>query len=137
MLPHTTKRRTTTNLKTKSNQNCQKIELYGSLTTKELKKKHSSRLVGGAEKAARLEKTQGKVVARGLGGRVSSWSHICMQIIINQEEQLGRETDHTIQGSRAGKESLRISGCKNLLGLWRREKLPASQESSLETPTRS
>ena len=47
--PHTTKRRTTTNLKTKNNQNCQKIELYGSLTTKELKRKHLSRLAGGAE----------------------------------------------------------------------------------------
>ena len=46
--PCTTKRRATTNLKTKNNQNCQKIELYGSLTTKELKK-HSSRLVGGTE----------------------------------------------------------------------------------------
>ena len=46
--PHTTKRKTT-NLKTKNNQTCQKIELYGSLTTKELKKKHSSRPVGGAE----------------------------------------------------------------------------------------
>ena len=30
--PHTTKRRKTTNVKTKHNQNCQKIELYGSLT---------------------------------------------------------------------------------------------------------
>ena len=39
--PRTTK---TTNLKTKNYQNCQKIELYGSLTTKELKEKHSSRL---------------------------------------------------------------------------------------------
>ena len=29
-------------------QNCQKIKLYGSLTTKELNK-HSSRLVGGAQ----------------------------------------------------------------------------------------
>ena len=48
--PHTTKRRTT-NLKTKSNQNCQKIELYGSLTTKELKKKYSSRLAPGSERA--------------------------------------------------------------------------------------
>ena len=38
--PLTTKRRTTKNLKTKNNQNCQKIELYGSPTTKELKKKH-------------------------------------------------------------------------------------------------
>ena len=35
--------------KTKSNQNYQKIKLYGSLTTKELKKKHSFRLVGGAK----------------------------------------------------------------------------------------
>ena len=43
-----TKRRTT-NLKTKNNQNCQKIELCGSSTTKELKKKHSSRLVGEVE----------------------------------------------------------------------------------------
>ena len=49
MLPHTTQRRTT-NLKTKNNQNCQKIKLYGSPTTKELKKKHSSRLVGGEER---------------------------------------------------------------------------------------
>ena len=47
--PCTTKRGTTTNLKIRNNQNCQKIKLYGSLTTKELKKKHSSRLVGGAE----------------------------------------------------------------------------------------
>ena len=47
--PRTTKRKTTTNLKTKNNQNCQKIELYGSLTTKEIKKKHSSRSIGGAE----------------------------------------------------------------------------------------
>ena len=54
-LPHTTKRRTT-NLKTKINQNCQKIELYGSPTTKELKKKHSSRLVGGAETGSKGEK---------------------------------------------------------------------------------
>ena len=35
------------------------------------------------------------------GGQGSGWqtglSHICMQI--NQEEQLGSKTDHTIQGS--------------------------------------
>ena len=48
MPPHTTERRTT-NLKTKNKQNCQKIKLYGSPTTKELKKKHSPRLVGGVE----------------------------------------------------------------------------------------
>ena len=49
MPPCTNKRRTTTNLKTKNNQNCQRFKLYRSLTTKELKKNHSSRLVGGTE----------------------------------------------------------------------------------------
>ena len=67
MPPRTTKRRIMTNLKTKYNQNCQKIELYGSPTTKELKKKHSSRLVEGAETASQAERTHGKVVA----GRIS------------------------------------------------------------------
>ena len=37
------------NLKTDDNLNCQKIELYGSPTTKDLKKPHSSRWVGGTE----------------------------------------------------------------------------------------
>ena len=36
-------------IKKKNNQNCQKIELYGSSTTKELNKRHSFRLVGEAE----------------------------------------------------------------------------------------
>ena len=49
MLPHVTKMRTATNLKTKNIQNFQKVKLYGSLTTKELKKKHSSRLIAGVE----------------------------------------------------------------------------------------
>ena len=37
------------NYKTTITQNHQKIELYGSLTTKELKKSHSSRGLGGPE----------------------------------------------------------------------------------------
>ena len=37
------------NPKTNNTQTCQKIELYGSLTTKDLKKPHSSRRVGGEE----------------------------------------------------------------------------------------
>ena len=49
MPAHTTKRRTKKQLKNKNNENSQKIKPYGSLTTKELKKKHSSRLVGEAE----------------------------------------------------------------------------------------
>ena len=58
-------RRTPTNLKTKNNQNCQKIELYGSPTTKELKKKHSSRLVGAAETGSGAERTRSKAGAGG------------------------------------------------------------------------
>ena len=53
------------NLKTKNNQNRQKIELYGSPTIKEIKKKHSSRLVGGTEMGSRVERSCGKVVAGG------------------------------------------------------------------------
>ena len=65
--PHcTTKRRTTTNLKTKNNQNWQKIELHGISTTKESKKKHSSRRVGGVETGSQAGRTRGKegLVAR-------------------------------------------------------------------------
>ena len=40
VLPGTIKIRTTTNLKTEDNKNCQKTELYGSLKTKELKNIH-------------------------------------------------------------------------------------------------
>ena len=38
LLPHTTKRRITTNIKSISNQKCQKIKLHETPTTKELKK---------------------------------------------------------------------------------------------------
>ena len=68
MLPHTIKRRTTTILKTKLNQNCKEIKLYGSLTTKELKKKHSPRLVRGVEMGSQAERLCGKVVAGGPAG---------------------------------------------------------------------
>ena len=46
-VPPCTTKRITTNLKNK--QNCQKIKLYGNPTTKEVKKKHLFRLVGGVE----------------------------------------------------------------------------------------
>ena len=82
--PRTTKRRTT-NLKTKNNQ---KIKLYGSLTTKELKKKHSSRQVGRVETGS-----QGREDSQQDGGWRTRQSHICMRM--NWEEQLGSETDHT------------------------------------------
>ena len=79
-LPHTIKRRTT-NLKT--TRTAKKIKLYGSPTTKELKKKHSSRMVHRA-----VSGRCGKVRQR----LPDSIFHICMRI--SQEEQLGSETDH-------------------------------------------
>ena len=69
--PRTTK--SITNLKTENTQNCQKIELYGNPTTKELKK-HSSRWVGGGwRKAARVQRTHsnagaGQAAAGRAGG---------------------------------------------------------------------
>ena len=68
MILRTIKRRTTTNLKTKNNKNCQKIKLYGNPTTKELKKKHSPRPVGGVETGSWAERALGKAVAGGQGG---------------------------------------------------------------------
>ena len=95
MPPCTTKRRTTTNLKTKNNQNCQKIKLYGSLTTKELKKKHSFRPVGGMETGSQggEDSARWQLVGQGV-------PHLCAD---NQKEQLGHETDGATQGSLMGK----------------------------------
>ena len=64
-LSHTTERRITTNLKTKNTQDYQKIKLHGTPTTKELKK-HSSRLVGGAQLAARQR--------GGAAGQKTTWA---------------------------------------------------------------
>ena len=89
VLPHTTKRRTITDLKTKNNQNSQKIELYGSPTTKELKKTCRR---GGDGQLGREDLWQGEGWGTGTGGgQQSGCSHIFMPI--NREEQLGSETD--------------------------------------------
>ena len=56
--------------KNKNNQNRQKIELYGSPTTKETKKKHSFRPIGGAEMGSWAERTGGKAVASRQGGPI-------------------------------------------------------------------
>ena len=71
--PCTTKRKTTTNLKTKNNQNWQKIKLCGSLTTKELKKKHSFRRVGGAETGSQGEED----LQQGRAGGPGSPTFVC------------------------------------------------------------
>ena len=71
-VPTCTTKRTITNLKTKNNHNCQKIELYESPITKELKKKHSSRSVGVVETGSWVERTHGKAAAGG-PGRARQW----------------------------------------------------------------
>ena len=71
--PRTTKRRTTTNLKTKNNYNCQKVKLYGSLTTKELKKKHSSTLVEGRRCAAGWRGLLARQQLQDQGRQGSDW----------------------------------------------------------------
>ena len=116
MPPHTTERRTT-NL-TNNNQNCQKIELYVSLTTKKLKKKHSSRLVGGAETGSwggeDLQQSR-----RNPGGTT-------------EEQNISCKPRVPLWGNKP-----QTSYCKNLWELPQQEKLPASQETSLERPTGS
>ena len=49
----------------------------------------------------------------------------------------GEQDRPATQGSSAGKETFKTSGCKNLWGLWQWEKLLVSQEGPLEGPTGS
>ena len=99
--PCTTKRRTTTNLKMKNNQNCQKIKLYGNPTSKELKKKHSSRTVGEAERGSwgGEDAWQGGSGRTGLGRCWLADQEVSNWCVDNQEEQPGSETHHALQGS--------------------------------------
>ena len=78
--------------------------MYENLTTKELKKKQSFRLVEGLETGSQggedLQKSDGWKTGAGHSWQ-SGQSHIC--VWINWEEQLGSETDHATQGSSMGK----------------------------------
>ena len=58
-------------IKTNNTQNHQKIELYGNATTKDLKKQHSSRQVGGVQTPCGAERQQ----------QQNGWSHIHMRWI--------------------------------------------------------
>ena len=73
--PWATKRRKT-HLKTKNNQNCQIIELYGSPTTKGLKKKRSFGLVGENAQQGRGWRI-GQVVQQA--GGMGSSTFVCKQ----------------------------------------------------------
>ena len=71
-----------------------KNELYGSLTTKELKKKHSSRPEGGAERGSIMDRTHGKGLLMELA---------VPHLQTKWEEKLGNDIDHSTHGYSAGK----------------------------------
>ena len=108
-------------------QNHQKIELHGSLTTKELKKSHSSRWVGTAQ----MWRCEGRC------GDAEWQSHNSMCWI-----KIGRDTsgmrypspipDHQAQGSRARKMSPYNFCCKNQWGLGHHKKQQDSKVSHLK-----
>ena len=82
-------RRITTNLKTKSTQNCQKIELYASPATKYLKKPYSSRKIGGLERGSQCRKNMVWHHRGNSSGRtVVPHSH---EVYKNQEGYLGSQ----------------------------------------------
>ena len=70
-------------------------------------------------------------------GQGRQWLAVLHLHVDNPEGITGEQTDCATQGSSVGIQSLKTSGYKNLWGLGWQEKLPASQESSLERPTGS
>ena len=92
-LPPSTTKRTTINLKTKNNQNFQKIKLYGNPTTMQLKKKYSFRLLGGAEMGSWGGR---EFLARWLEDLGARWQLADLVVPYlhadKLEEQLGSET---------------------------------------------
>ena len=89
--PHTTIEKITTRHKTNIIQNRQKIKLYGSPATKDLKKPHSSRQVGGVETWREVEARRGED-PREWHVAAADWaaphSHVVDK---NQEGYLGKE----------------------------------------------
>ena len=128
------------NLRTKNNKNWQKIELHGSLTTKEIKKKHSSRLVGAAERGSRgredLWQGSGWRTQWGSGlwnraGSAAPHSHID-----KSGGTVGERKRPRNPGLQHREIKPQTSDWKHPWGLRQpQEKLPASHESSLERPT--
>ena len=115
--------------------NCQIIELYGSLKTKELRKKHSSGPLGWAEIGSQVGKTCCKATVEG-PGRERQWLTDFILPHLHAEKP-GRTTVAQDRPQKSGFQHREIKP-QNLWGLgWQQEKLSASQESSLERPTGS
>ena len=96
------------NLKTSNTQNCQKIQLHGSLTTKDLKKPHSSRWVEGKETWSQAERLGDMVWHREEVAVANEQSYIYVWWLKTGRNTLGTSNpsprpDHTGQGSSTGK----------------------------------
>ena len=107
LLPCTTKRRITNDLKLENNQNCQKIKLYGSLRTSEYGVKETFIQTGRRGR-------DGKPGWTGLVTRQQAEQDIPHSHAGKLGRTTGDETDCSTQGASADKESLKTSGCKNL-----------------------
>ena len=88
LLTQLQKKRLQLNHKTNITQNHQKIKLYESLTSMDLKKPHSSRWVGGAEMWRQAETHRDTVWCREAVEQVAPHSHVVDK---NWEEYLGSE----------------------------------------------
>ena len=97
--------------------------MYGSPTTKELKKRHLFRLVGGAEMGSwGGEESWLGGGSAGRPGQLGDLAvpHLCVDKLGGT---LGSKRDCAIQGSNSGKKSLKTSDCKNLWGFRQQDKL--------------
>ena len=96
MPPRTTKRRTT-NLKTTNSQNCQKTKLYGSPTTKELKK--------NIEEEVKAMKSE---IKKNIQGTNSEGKKIGTQINnLEQKEEINIQPEHSEETRIQNEERLR------------------------------
>ena len=123
--PHTTTEKLQLKYRTTITQNHQKNELYGSLTTKILKKSLSFRQVGGTEGWRHGD-------VEPAGSRTSA-------VDIKERDISGvsdptTTPDQPAQGSSARKIRPLTFGCKKQWGLGRQKKLPSSQASLLKGP---
>ena len=114
--PCTTKRRTTTNLKTKKQLELTENQTVWKSDNKGFKETfNQTGRRGGQGQLGREDLQQGGSWWTPKGGWQRGRSHIRVQI--NREEQLGSETDRTTQGSCQGKWSLKTL-TENSCGGW-------------------
>ena len=122
--------------KNKNKQNWQIIELYGSRTTKEIKKKHSSRPVEGAEIGSQAKRTHGKVPAVGPSKAADCGAGWAKLQLASEAAAGGLGDRRRNPQFQCGEIKPQTTDCKHLWGLRRQwEKLLASQESLSARPT--